>query len=90
MARHPGCRVKIRIDDRLPFLDATLQFAGRQITLQQILVDTGSAGSVFSADAVDPLGIEPERTDRIRRIFGVGGSEYVYSKRVERLALDQM
>ena len=48
------------------------------------------AGSVFSADALEPLGFEPAETDIIRQIRGVGGSEFVYSKRVEALAVGEM
>ncbi len=55
-----------------------------------MLLDTGLAGSVFSADVLEPLGFEPEETDIIRQIRGVGGSEYVYSKRVELLAVGEM
>ncbi len=82
--------MKLRLEGRLPFTSATLRFAGRELILDEVLVDTGSAGSVFSADVVAPLGIEPEGSDRIRRILGVGGSEFVYSKRVEELALGEM
>lgn len=82
--------MKLRLEGWLPYVSENLRFAGRQLTLQQVLLDTGSAGSVFAADAVEPLGIEPAGTDRVRRILGVGGSEFVYSKRVEELALGKM
>ncbi len=82
--------MKLRLAGRLPYVTATLRFAGRQLTLDQVLLDTGSAGSVFAADAVDTVGIEPEGADVIRRITGVGGSEFVYSKRVEQLAVGEM
>lgn len=82
--------MKLRLDDRLPYVTATLRFAGRRLNLDQVLLDTGSAGSVFAADAVYALGIEPEGADVIRRICGVGGSEFVYSKRVEQLSLAEM
>lgn len=82
MARHP--------DGRLPYVRATLRFAGRRLKLDRVLLDTGSGGSVFAADAVDALGIEPEGPDIIHRISGVGGSEFVYSKRVDQLALGDM
>ncbi len=82
--------MKLRLEGKLPFVSATLRFAGRELTLHQVLVDTGSAGSVFAADSVEILGIEPEGPDRIRRILGVGGSEFVYSKRVEELAVGEM
>jgi hypothetical protein len=82
--------VKLYLEGGLPYLAVTLRFAGRQLRLDRVLLDTGSAGSVFAADAVDVLGIGPESTDRLRRILGVGGSEFVYSKRVEELALGDM
>jgi Aspartyl protease len=82
--------VKLRLEGRLPFVTATLQFGGRRLTLHRVLLDTGSAGSVFAADTVEALGIEPQGPDRIRRILGVGGSEFVYSKRVEALAHGEM
>ncbi len=82
--------MKLRLEGKLPFTSATLRFAGRELTLHQVLVDTGSAGSVFAADLVGVLGIEPEGPDRIRRILGVGGSEFVYSKCVEKLAVGEI
>ena len=82
--------MKLNLVGRLPFVSATLRFAGKTLDLDEVLLDTGSAGSVFSADVVDCLGIRPEGSDRIRRILGVGGSEFVYSKRIEMLALGEM
>lgn len=72
------------------YLSVTLRFEDKQLQLDRILLDTGSAGSVFAADVVDAIGIVPEATDRIRRIFGVGGSEFVYSKRIGELAAGEM
>lgn len=82
--------MRLRLEGSLPYLEVTLRFSGQQIQLHRVLLDTGSAGSVFSADVVDALGIMPESTDRLRRILGVGGSEFVYSKRVEALAIGGM
>ena len=90
MARYPGRVVRLRLEWRLPFVAATLGFGGRRLTLEQVLLDTGSGGSVFAADAVRELGIEPAGEDIIRRIRGVGGAEFVYSKRVESLAVGSM
>lgn len=50
----------------------------------------GSAGSVFSADEVAELGILPEHSDLLHRVRGVGGFEFVYSKRIESLALGSL
>jgi len=53
-------------------------------------LDTGSAGTVFSADEVSHLGIGPEPSDVLRRVVGVGGAEFVFSKRIGRLALGDL
>ena len=82
--------MRLRLDGRLPFVAATLGFGGQRLTFEHVLLDTGSAGSVFAADAVRDLGIEPAGEDIIRRILGVGGAEFVYSKRVESLAVGSM
>jgi hypothetical protein len=82
--------VRIRLDGGLPFVAATIQFGDNTLDIDLVLVDTGSAGSVFSADALMPLGFEPRPTDIIRQIRGVGGSEFVYSRKVEELAVGEL
>jgi hypothetical protein len=44
----------------------------------------------WAADLLDSLGLEPEGTDRVRRVLGVGGSEFVYSKKIEELAVGDL
>ena len=82
--------MKIRLEGGLPFVSATLRYAGREISLEQVLLDTGSGGSVFAADDVSRLGVLPEPEDPIQRIRGVGGTEYVFSKRLDALLLGSM
>ncbi|MCP4662725.1 MAG: clan AA aspartic protease [bacterium] len=55
-----------------------------------MVLDTGSAGSVFSADELAQIGILPGLEDKIHRVRGVGGFEFVYSKRIESIALGTM
>ena len=82
--------MKIRIHGRLPYISASLAYNGQVLTLEDVLLDTGSGASVFSADEMMRLGILPEPQDRLIRIAGVGGSEFVFSRRVDRLALGEM
>lgn len=82
--------MKLRLEGRLPYVSVTLGYRQKELHLDRVLLDTGSAGSVFAADLLAPLGIEPESTDRIRRILGVGGSEYVYSKKIDELTLGDL
>jgi hypothetical protein len=79
--------VRIRIVGGLPFVAATVEFAGRTAEFASVLVDTGSAGTVFSADRLLDVGVALEAKDEIRRIRGIGGSEFVFTKRMARLAI---
>lgn len=82
--------MKIRLTGGLPYVTATLNHQGRSLTLDDVVLDTGSGGSVFAADELLRLGILPEPNDPLRRILGVGGSEFVFSKRLDGIALGDL
>ncbi len=42
--------MKITIKGGLPYVTAELTYRGRRIVFENVLVDTGSGGSVFQAD----------------------------------------
>jgi hypothetical protein len=79
--------LKIRLEDRLPFVTVKLARGTEEVVLERVLLDTGSAATVFSVVEIAILGIVPEPTDRIRRLVGIGGTELVLAKRIESLAL---
>ncbi|MDA8205613.1 MAG: aspartyl protease family protein [Thermaerobacter sp.] len=66
----------------------TVAFRGRSLHLQNVLLDTGSAGTVFSADRLAGIGVEPEPLDVTHLIRGIGGTEFVYSKTLESITMD--
>ena len=67
--------MNIRLRDGLPFVSVSIAYQGEQLELHNCLLNTGSAGTIFSAD---------------HRIRGVGGAEFVFTKRVESLHLDKL
>lgn len=79
--------MNIRIEDGLPFVTVRVEFQGNQIELHNCLLDTGSAGTIFSADQLLSIGLHYEPNDEIHRIRGVGGAEFVFTKQVDRLHL---
>ncbi|MCX7111567.1 MAG: retropepsin-like aspartic protease [Proteobacteria bacterium] len=81
--------MKIRIQEGLPFISATIDYIGRSTTLDNILLDTGSSGTVFGADKLSAIGLKYEPNDTIRRIRGVGGTEFVFTKKVDTITLGQ-
>jgi Aspartyl protease len=79
--------MSLRLEDGLPYTTVTLWYQGRSLALANVLVDTGSAGTVFAADAVLAVGLHYEADDAVHRIRGVGGAEFVFTKQIERLSL---
>ena len=63
---------------------------GVEFRIDNVLVDTGSATTIFASDYVRPFGIDSEPTDKIRKIVGVGGNEYVLEKRIDTLIIDDV
>lgn len=57
------------------------------MSLDNVLIDTGSGGTVFKMDKVDELGITIENDDTIETISGVGGVEFVYKKNIDGINL---
>jgi hypothetical protein len=79
--------MKIHLQQGLPFIQVSLVHRHQQKIFNQVLLDTGSAGTVVSIDNVVDLGLQFEYQDPVHRICGVGGAEFVFSKRVDYLAL---
>jgi len=82
--------VKIRVEGGLLYVSAELVYRSQKLTLSEVILDTGSAGTLFSADEAVKLGIVPEPNDPLRRVRGVGGSEFVFSKRLDFLSLGEL
>lgn len=82
--------MKIWIEDGLPYTTASLTHHGTQRRLQRVLLDTGSGGSIFSVDTLLSLGVCYEMDDVIHRIRGVGGAEFVFSKTIDQIAIDDL
>ena len=80
--------MRLNLRDDLAFVTATLVNQGTALTVPDYLIDTGAASSVFNADIVAEAGIFARSADRIRVLRGVGGREYVFVHRVDRLAVD--
>lgn len=75
--------------DRLPFVTITIAYEGATTDVSNVLVDTGSASTIVSADAVAAIGIVPLPDDPLYRIRGVGGREAVFSRRLGYIQLGE-
>jgi predicted aspartyl protease len=77
--------MQLRLKDNLPFLSVVIAYRGETREIQNVLIDTGSASSIFSADQVAEIQLIPAPEDILYTIRGVGGTEVVYAKRVDYL-----
>ena len=82
--------MKIYLRDGLPFVSAILTYRGSEIEVENVLLDTGSAATLFSVDKVIEIGLKPERNDAVERMFGVGGTEFVVSKQIDALTVGEL
>jgi hypothetical protein len=81
---------RVRIIKGLPFIALEVQAGGQTLTLDNVLVDSGSAACVFPADQMSELGLVPLPGDRFFRIRGVGGYEYVFEKQIDSIKIGQL
>ncbi len=77
----------LELRHKLPFVSALLEHQGGSVELKPMLIDTGSASTVLSADAVETVGITPQPEDVINKLRGIGGTEVVYMRVVDRLSV---
>jgi hypothetical protein len=80
----------IQLRDGLPFVVVTLTYQGQQLELESVLLDTGSAGTIFPTDKLLSVGLHYDPEDMVNRIWGVGGAEFVFAKRIDQLSLGEL
>ncbi len=75
----------------LPFVEVVLINKEQRLVLPQVLLDSGSAGTVFDIDALAYLGIEAQPDDTTREMVGVGGGiEYVIEKTIDGIEVGNL
>ena len=79
--------ISIFILGDLPFVKATVAYRSKKLTFNHVLLDTGSAGTVFHAEKLIEMGVYPELDDMVILIRGVGGVECVYLKRMDSVSI---
>ncbi|WP_416150706.1 retropepsin-like aspartic protease [Salipaludibacillus sp. HK11] len=79
--------IKIQEVSGLPFIKATVTFRGQRMKLEKVLIDTGSAGTIFNVNRLEEIGVKPEANDVTQTIQGVGGLEFIYTKKIGEIAI---
>ena len=81
---------KLRIIDNLPFVELKVKYKEKEMTLENAHIDTGSAKSILKGKLVEKIGIKPEPQDILGSVRCIGGSEYIYIKKVNTLAIGDL
>lgn len=58
---------------------------GASLSIGDVRVDTGSAGTVLSANVMAQLSVHAEPGDRLLALRGIGGRELVFTRRLDRI-----
>ncbi len=77
--------MKIEVREGLPYTTAKLTHHGKTITLENVVIDTGSASTLFRTDDLLQLGIVFADDDVVEQVRGVGGAETIVAKRIETI-----
>ena len=68
--------MKIRLQDGLPYVIVSITHHGQQLALEDVLLDTGSVGTIFPTDKVLAIGLQYEADDIIE-IDGIIGMNFL-------------
>ena len=79
----------LTLRDNLPFITITVTYQGTTMDIPQVLVDTGSATTLLAADIVATIGIVPLPQDVLHTLRGVGGTEVVFTRRLDSLQVGE-
>jgi len=77
--------MKIKLRDNLLFTSLVLTHNGKQIDIENVIVDTGAAQTIISSDIAEDVGIVYQNGDRIIRMFGIGGEDFAFRKNVDEV-----
>ncbi|KKM12047.1 aspartyl protease [Clostridiales bacterium PH28_bin88] len=75
--------------DGLLFTSIEVSYKGKSKTIENIVIDTGASQSLISQDCVDDIGIKVSGEDEIVSSYGIGGKEYAFIKRVDKVIVGE-
>ncbi len=74
----------------LPFAEIQLINNAKHVSLSKVLIDTGSGTTIISTETAIELGLDQKPNDEINLVSGIGGTETVYEKYVDKIVLDSI
>lgn len=75
--------MQLIFEDGLLLTTIEIGYKGKRKVLNRVAIDSGASHSFIDIDAVYELGIGFESGDQLIRHYGIGGSEFSFSKRID-------
>jgi len=79
--------MKIEFRDGLLFTSIEIKYMGKSKVIDNIVIDTGAAQSLFSQESVDDIGLKVHGEDEIVASYGIGGKEFTFVKAVDSIKI---
>lgn len=81
--------MKLTIVNGILISPLRISHKGKSVTLDSMIIDTGSAHTWVNLDVVeDLLDVGPEESDHIVTAFGIGGRDIANRKRIEQIQFE--
>ncbi|WNF36651.1 retropepsin-like aspartic protease [Bacillaceae bacterium IKA-2] len=80
--------MKIDYDGQLITTSLVVTFRGKSISINNIIIDTGSSHTIISPDILEEIGVTYENGDAIYEAYGIGGSVPFYTKVLDKIQID--
>jgi hypothetical protein len=77
--------MRLTLRDGLLVVDLSVTYRLRDVLIPDVVIDTGSARTVMSADWLAKVGLVPEPYDTLYTVRGIGGAEVVFARQVDQL-----
>jgi len=73
--------------DGLLFTEMSLKWLGKTVDIDNIVIDTGASHTLISSDVAESIGILYANGDRIVSMYGIGGQEFAFRKKIDGVLL---
>ncbi len=78
--------MKIKFNNRLLYTALEITYNGKAKIIEDVIIDTGAAHSIISPDVVEDLGIVDSLEDDLITMYGIGGAQYAYRKKIDSVS----
>ena len=75
--------MKLRYEHGLLFTDISIEYNGKIVIVNDVVLNTGAAHTIIDPDAAHEAGIKAEAGDKFITMYGIGGEHYAYRKNID-------